>query len=282
MPASCLATIRNNYADLTAAEKRIADYVLRHPEDVADMTVQQLADHASTAKSAVIRFCNSVGFDSYRSLKMAITADLIQNDQLDYQPFIEPGDDIHTITRRVFATTIKSLNSTIALLKEYDLDTLIDRMNAARQIYIIGVGCSATVGSLFQYRLLQAGVSSIILSDNGTMSIATLSMGPEDLVFAISNSGKTKAVVDTARLAHERGATVACITGVMQTPLAKLADFPIIVPVEALAYPLNASSLRTVQIAISDVIAVALSVRNYDASIERMTRVKELLGINYA
>ena len=41
---SCMQTIQNRYHQLTAAEKRIADYLLHHREEVVGLSIGELAE----------------------------------------------------------------------------------------------------------------------------------------------------------------------------------------------------------------------------------------------
>ena len=91
-PHSCLQNIRARYDSLTTVEKRIADYILLHETEIPALSIRELADNAQVAQSAIIRCCKSLGFTGYPQLKLALTADLSKNRQLNYAPYISPEE----------------------------------------------------------------------------------------------------------------------------------------------------------------------------------------------
>ena len=52
---SCLSTIKIEYDNLTAKEKKVADYILKNYESVISMTIAELAEKAADVKSVIIR-----------------------------------------------------------------------------------------------------------------------------------------------------------------------------------------------------------------------------------
>jgi DNA-binding MurR/RpiR family transcriptional regulator len=53
---SCLIQIKEGYSLLSKNEKKVADYILSHPLEVYDYSVQQLAESSGTSPSCIIRF----------------------------------------------------------------------------------------------------------------------------------------------------------------------------------------------------------------------------------
>ena len=75
----CLLTIKNHYAELTATEQAVADYILQNSQEVIHMPIATFAENAGVVKSAVIRCCKSLGFEGYSDMKIALAMDLSQN-----------------------------------------------------------------------------------------------------------------------------------------------------------------------------------------------------------
>ena len=67
-----ISQIHNVYKKLTETEKKLASYILSNPEKVVRMTAKELADSCSTAPSAVIRLCKSVGLAGFSDLKISL------------------------------------------------------------------------------------------------------------------------------------------------------------------------------------------------------------------
>jgi arabinose-5-phosphate isomerase len=82
-----------------------------------------------------------------------------------------------------------------------------------------------------------------------------------DIIIAISNSGTTKEVVETAKRASEIGSKVIAITGGADSPLAKTAEIILSISISSEADHLNLAptSSSTVTLALGDALAVAVS-----------------------
>ena len=87
------------------------------------------------------------------------------------------------------------------------------------QILVLGAGRSGLVGRALALRLLHLGYKVHVLGDTIVPSIQE-----NDLVIAISGSGKTKLVTAAVEAAKMVGATILAITSFPDSPLAKLGD----------------------------------------------------------
>ena len=105
------------------------------------------------------------------------------------------------------------------------IDILIDTFRNGRKVLIIGAGRSGLVGKAFAMRLMHLGFNVYVHGETIVPALA-----PQDLVIAISGSGRTKLVVTAAEVAKGLGAKVVAITSYIDAPLAKLADLVIRIP----------------------------------------------------
>ena len=54
----CFVRIEGAYATLRAAEQRVADFILKHPDELIYLTVTELAERTNTSESTVVRLSN--------------------------------------------------------------------------------------------------------------------------------------------------------------------------------------------------------------------------------
>lgn len=93
------------------------------------------------------------------------------------------------------------------------------------KILIMGAGRSGLVGRAFAMRLLHLGYNSYVLGETIVPPI-----GENDIVIAISGSGRTKLIVTAAEAAKEAKAKIIAITSYSESPLGKIADIIVEVP----------------------------------------------------
>jgi len=102
------------------------------------------------------------------------------------------------------------------------------------------------------------------------MQVGAMQLGPGDIAFAISHGGETGVVIDTLRLARERGAAAIALSSYAKSSLCTLADHYIAAYSDDQTYPVEAVSARIAHICILDAIMLALFVRRYDAAAEHI------------
>jgi len=266
---SCLMQIRHKYDSLTPAEKKIGDFIQNNSSTVTQMTISQIAVTCNVAKSAVLRFCKSIGFSGYPALKLALSAELAQNAQFNFTPYIDPSDTSSSIFDKIFAANVKTLHTTAQNINRSTLEATIDAMDHAKCIYIYGVGTSAALCDDFQYRLTQIGKTAICFTDVPSMKVSTLNIQKNDFAIGISHSGRTIPTIDTLTLAREKKAVTACLTSFPHSPIVNICDLPICIYSDEVNYPMEALASRIAHISVMDAIVVALSSRNYEDAMQR-------------
>lgn len=68
---------------LTRLEKKVADYVLQHPQEVVKMTINELSNSCGVGDTTVFRFCRSMNVGGYQDFKLALALSSNVNDMLD-------------------------------------------------------------------------------------------------------------------------------------------------------------------------------------------------------
>lgn len=69
---SIIQLIRRSHAALRKSERKVADYVLGHADDVIHMRIVDLAQEAHVSEPTVVRFCRAIGYNSFQSFKLAL------------------------------------------------------------------------------------------------------------------------------------------------------------------------------------------------------------------
>ncbi len=105
------------------------------------------------------------------------------------------------------------------------INILLDALQNNKKILIVGVGRSGLAGKAFAMRLMHLGFNVYVLGDTITPAVYE-----GDVVIAISGSGTTRLIITAASAAKEVHAKVIAITSHKDSPLAKIADYVVIVP----------------------------------------------------
>ncbi|MBQ1878618.1 MAG: MurR/RpiR family transcriptional regulator [Erysipelotrichaceae bacterium] len=273
-----MVEIEHRLEGLTAAERRVAEFVYQNPQETVRMSVSELADCCSVAKSAVTRCCKSLGFAGYKEMKMSLAVDLSRRSGT-FSSTIGPTDSSETITDIVFSAHIKTLQDTLSHLNLAALDAIADAIAEALHIYIYGIGSSGVMARDLQHRLFQVGYPAMCINDPSSMRDSAMNMQPGDLAFAFCDSGRTKVTVDVMAFAREMGATTACLTSYADSPICDNCDYVLVTTCNEFKYPIESVTSRVARIAVIDALTIVLSTKNYERSLQKMTTTIENAGL---
>ena len=210
-----LDRIKASLPSLAPAEQRVGKLVLKDPRAFANLPVTQLADRAHVSKPTVVRFCRSVGYDGLSDFKLKLAGSVSEG-----VPFIHRSVDADDKTTDVM---VKVIDNTVAAFLKYRNDAsasaldqavkaLAETHSTGKRIEFYGVGNSGIVAQDAQHKFFRLGMNTIAYSD-GHMQVMSASMlGQGDCVVVISNSGRTRDLMDACDIAHKRGATTIVIT----------------------------------------------------------------------
>ena len=210
-----LDRIKASLPSLAPAEQRVAHLVLGDPRAFANLPVTELASRAQVSKPTVIRFCRSVGYDGLSDFKLKLAGSVSEG-----VPFIHRSVDVDDKTSDVL---VKVIDNTVAAFLKYRNDASSVAMEKAalalaatyqsgQRIEFFGVGNSGIVAQDAQHKFFRLGVHSIAYSDGHLQVMSATLLRPGDCVVIISNSGRTRDLMDAESIARKNGATTIVIT----------------------------------------------------------------------
>lgn len=129
------------------------------------------------------------------------------------------------MTKKNIKTILSVLEKNLERVSEKEIENLINKINESKRIFIVGAGRSGLVGKAFGMRLMHLGCDVHIVGDTITPAIEK-----EDVLIAISGSGKTSSVKVCVEAASRKGATVIAITGALNSFLGETAEIIVRIP----------------------------------------------------
>jgi len=200
---------------LAPAEQRVGKLVLADPRAFANLPVSELADRAHVSKPTVVRFCRSVGYDGLSDFKLKLAGSVSEGVPFIHRS-VDADDKTSDIAVKVIDNTVaaflKYRNDASSFALEHAAQALAATQNTGRRIEFYGVGNSGIVAQDAQHKFFRLGVNAIAYSD-GHMQVMSASMlKPGDCAVIISNSGRTRDLMDACDIAKKKGATTIVIT----------------------------------------------------------------------
>ncbi len=266
--------LQGAYSGLRAAEQRVADFILAHPDELIYLTVTELAERTRTSESTVVRLCQKIGYKGYQEFKIVLARDLVEPATAIYAA-IESGDDLATVKSKVFQANAQALRDTLEVLDDEDLQRAVDAIAGAHRLEIYGVGGSSPLALDAYHKFIKLGVAAVALSDGDLMAMSSSLLAQGDVALGISHTGASRDVTDALGRAKRHGATTICITHRSSSPITKVSDVVLVTAAQQTAFSSDASSSRIAQLAVIDTLYVGVAHKNHARSLEMIERTRE-------
>jgi RpiR family carbohydrate utilization transcriptional regulator len=210
-----LDRIRASIPALPPAEQRVAELVLADPRSFATLPVTELALRANVSKPTVVRFCRSVGYDGLTDFKRKLAGSVNEGVPFVHRAVDEddkPNDIVVKVIDNAVSALLKYRNDAAAHAFERALTALVAAGQEGRRIEFYGVGNSGIVAQDAQHKFFRLGVNAMAISDGHVQVMSATMLQPGDCLVVISNSGRSRDLIDAAEIARKKGATVIFIT----------------------------------------------------------------------
>jgi len=265
---SILKALSAQLESLTAADRQIAQFIIDHPNEMLAMSSAALAEATGRSQSSVVKFSQKLGYGGYQQLKLAVN----KAKALEWQApggvihgTIDASDSYMTILQKLIGSKLLSMRETSSANNEHTIDAALDALGNARKIQLAGVGASSLVARDFSYKLLKLGRSVLMDSDSHIQLVNAAALNEEDVLLALSYSGRSLETLRIAEQAKGRGARLISVTGLQPNPLLDLADIHLFTVADEERVRSSAITSRDAQLMLMDMLFILLMRQQADA-----------------
>lgn len=218
MALNVLDELQLRYQQLSAKEKEIADYIMRHKNSIHNINIRDLSERTQASMSTITRFCRKAGFSNFIDFKLSLNREIdIPRDELNF--FAQ--------TRHLYNEIIMA---TADMIKPQMIEEVVQQIQQARRVYVYGLGSSGLSALEFKYRLMRMNILIDAVTDSHMMMMNASLMDKQDLVIGLSNSGHTTEVNSALRIAKTNQAHIVGITNFDHTPFTETTDLCLFTP----------------------------------------------------
>jgi DNA-binding MurR/RpiR family transcriptional regulator len=274
---SGLVSIREALQTLKPTERKVAEYILEHPEKVMNVSVQKLAELAGVSEATIVRLAQSLHMKGFQDLKLRIAADLAKssnNMSTSYQE-IQLDGSIPALIQSVSHNNIKSIQDTLTILSAEDVEKAINCLSKARRVYIFGVGASSVIAQDFRQKLSRINRWCEAAADFDSQATLAANMTEEDVAFGISYSGQTENIIQALQIAKESGATIISLTKFGSNPVEETADIRLFTSSLEQSIRSGAMASRMAQLNVIDILYVGVARLSYDESFMALEKTRK-------
>lgn len=213
-----MEAIESTYESMSLAEKKVADFILKSPAQAVNANVSELANLSGVSDATVIRLCKHIGYSGHYQLRIVLSRDLGRTQTQAEQPADE--DSVCGLFQS-FAAQLTAIGRNIGVERMRECVNLI---KSCHYLHIVAVGNTSPLAQYMGFRLGRLGIRCTynVLPEYFLNHVNLAA--PNDVVFAISQSGTSKNVVQAIDLAKEKRLKVIAVTAYEYSPVSRLAD----------------------------------------------------------
>lgn len=270
-----LERIHASYYHLTAAERKVADYVISNHDQVQFMSITQLAEECGTAEATISRFCRSLKLKGFNAFKIELAKHSVSagKTHTEKDPSTPQGR-----WEEAAALSIDAIHQTLTLMEPKQVTKAVTLFEKAPRIMCIGSGGSMIMASECAHLFSTVTGKFYALSDSHSQMSATATMAPEEAIVLFSYSGATTSGIQVLELAKSRGISTVLVTRFHKSPAAKLADVVLCCGSNEGPFQFGSVPAKVAQLTVMDVLFQEYCRRNKEQSEENIERIAAALS----
>ena len=255
--------IRNAYRDLTASERKLADFVLDESNvNTQFMSITQLAEECSVAEATVSRFCRTLGLKGFNAFKLELAKYVASRPASSDACSPETAEGRRSEVHRL---SDEAIRQTMELLSPESVEKAVELFERARRVLCIGNGGSMIMAYVCSNLFATVTNKFVAISETHTQLATAATMGPEDVIVLFSYSGATTNGIQVLELAKSRGVRTVLVTRYVKSPAANLADVVLCCGSNETPFQSGSVPAKIAQLVVMDVLYQEYCFRNREA-----------------
>jgi DNA-binding MurR/RpiR family transcriptional regulator len=231
--------ITTAYPSLSPGYQQIARFFTQNPNVVALESINAIAAKCGTHPSSLVRFAQNFGYSGFKQLQAVFQTRLAtaapgfreRISALEGELSRHSGEGNLAFLHDLVVRDIATLQGLLDSVTDEMLTETANLLKTDNTIYIAGQMRSEPIALLLRYLLSMLRRKVVLLDPSGGLALEmSTTMGPDDVLVAISFRHYAKEVVAISEAAAAAGTPVIAITDGPLSPLAKNADVLFSVP----------------------------------------------------
>lgn len=276
MSNNLLERTQSNLNILSKSERKVAEVILLDPATAIQSSIASIAKKANVSEPTVNRFSRSMDCKGFPDFKMKLAQNLATG-----VPYInsdvEFNDQAVTYANKIFDGTRKALTDAQQTLDPNQIERIVTILSSAKKIEFYGLGGSGSVVMDAQHKFFRLDTPVIAHTDMLMQRMSAAVAGPGDAIVFVSNTGRTKPLIETAKIARNTGAHVIGITAA-NSPLSEICHISLNLQNSEDTEIYTPMTSRIVQLVVLDVIATGIALSRGAGFEDHLKKIKESIG----
>lgn len=220
--------ISTRLAKMAPAERRVAEYLRNHQEEVVFASAEEIGAAAGVSDATVVRTAKTLGYAGMVELKFSMGQEMLSRTkplQRLQSRIEEIGEDSAALWQQLFREAHDRLRETERQMSMADFDAALNLIEGARSVLCFGVGPSETNAQYFALLLGRRGKQARATGATGfRLADDLLALGEGDVVVMFSPARQFREHEVLLTRAAEVGARVILVTDSLEPVLGDRVD----------------------------------------------------------
>lgn len=226
--------IINNIEKMSKSQKKIAQYLINHPETAPFLTAAKLAKNVGVGEATVIRFAFFLNYKGYPDLQRHLQ-EALKRKYTSAEIFTKTADktdEPRNTLKEILVDDIQNLKNTLNQLDLETFEKAVAEIRKANRIYIVAYRSAASLGMFLQFYLDLLLQNTKMIHHADGVSEQLLDLQSDDLVIGFGFSRYTKRTVEVLKYVKQQEAKTLVITDHFLSPLVPYSDIALIASTE--------------------------------------------------
>lgn len=267
-----LELIKKNLDTFSKSERKVAEAILASPQTAIHSSIATLAKTAQVSEPTVNRFCRRLDTKGFPDFKLHL-AQSLANGTPYVNRNVNENDGPEAYTSKIFESTMACLDVAKSSLDTNLINRAVDVLTQANKISFFGLGASSSVAHDALNKFFRFNIPVSCFDDIVMQRMSCINSSEGDVIVLISHTGRTKPLVDIAKLARENDAFVIALTA-NDSPLAQESNLVLSLGVPEDTDIYMPMSSRIAQLVLIDVLTTGFTLRRGAKFRDNLKRVK--------
>ena len=191
-PKSLEARIRKFYDLLPESERRIADFILDFPGEIAAYSATELSQFSGGSKAAMTRLVHRLGFENFEEARRTARDARVWGSPMYLMTKDPQPDSFRERLKSHLEQDVTAVHRIFDALDEDQFTAIVERICAVKRVWLLGYRNSHYLAGYFRWQLIQVRGDVHVLPGGGETLAEHLSdITPDDLLIVVGFRRRT-------------------------------------------------------------------------------------------
>lgn len=261
------------YYQLSAAERKVADFVLSQYSQVQFMSITQLAEECGVAEATVSRFCRSLALKGFNAFKIEIAKHAATASSGRIRDRHAVVDSLEGRCLEAGRLSQEAIQQTLELVQSQNIEAVISLFEKSNRILCMGSGGSMIMAEELAHLFSTITHKFVAISDSHTQISAAATAQDTEMIVLFSYSGATHNGIAVLEVAKVHKIPTVLVTRFPKSPAAQLADIVLLCGSNETPFQFGSVPAKVAQLVLMDILYQEYLRRNRDESEENLQRI---------